>query len=77
MMSFVDDPMYPVKTLCRAKIYVMSTASSTIVFSAVSMILLFSCMQWASACSSHSSEQTAVFACPGTCAVPPGSTGAL
>ena len=38
-MYFVDDSMYPVKTLCRAKMYVPHTASSTIVLSAASMLL--------------------------------------
>ena len=50
MMSFVDDLIYPVKTLCRAKMYVMFTVLSAIVLSATSMLLLFLCMQRASAC---------------------------
>ena len=39
MMSFVDEPMYTVKTLCRAKIYLLSTDSSTILLSDASMLL--------------------------------------
>ena len=37
MIYFVDDPMHPVKKLCRGIMYVLSTASSNIVFSSVSM----------------------------------------
>ena len=38
MMSFVNDPIYPVKSLCRGNVYVMSTDLSTIFFSAASML---------------------------------------
>ena len=77
MIPFVDEPMYTVKTLCRVKVYVLSTSSSNIVFSATSMLSGFLCMQQASACLSCSYKQTAVVACAGTCEVPPGSTGVL
>ena len=43
MMYFVFDPMYPVKTLCRQKTYVLSTALSTIVLSDSSMLLILPC----------------------------------
>ena len=41
----VDEPMYPMKKLCRDKMYVLSTALNTIVFSTVSMLLWLSCMR--------------------------------
>ena len=77
MMSFFDDLTYSTEMLCRAKMYVLSTASSTIVLSAASMLLWLSCMQQASAWLYHSCKWTALVACARTCAVPTGSTGAL
>ena len=44
MMSFVGDPMYPMKTLCRVKMYVLFTASSKI-FS-VSRPCYYYCRVW-------------------------------
>ena len=76
-MSFVDDPMYPVKKLCWDKMYGLYTASSTIVMSSASMLLLLSRMQWDSACLSCSCEQNTIVACVGTSVVTPGSTDAL
>ena len=74
MVSFVNDPMYPMKTLCREKMYVLSNASSNIFVSASSMLFWFSCMIWASALPYCSYERTDVVACAGTLGVPPGST---
>ena len=50
MMYFFNDNMYPLKTSCRAKMYVLYTDSSTIVLSSTSMLLWFYFMQQASAC---------------------------
>ena len=77
MISFVDGPMYPVNTLCGSKMYVLSTDSSTIVLSAVYMLLWFSFMRQTHVCSSLSFKQTAVVFCAGNCAVPTGSMGTL
>ena len=76
-MSFVDNPMSPVKKCFKSKIYVLSTDSSTIVFRSAFMLLLFSFIIRAYVCLSCSCEQNDVVACAGTCTVLPGSTDAL
>ena len=76
-MSFVDEPMYPVKKLYESKMYIISIASSTIALSAAYMILWLSCMQQNYECSSRSCERTNVIDFSGICIVPLGSTDAL
>ena len=77
IMSIINDPIYPVKTLWIKNMYVRFTASRTIFLRSTSILWWLSCMWRALVCSSRSCKNCAILDCRGTVSFPPRIPGRI